>query len=633
MNATGCDRPRAAKIGCPAIDRPTSLPDAIQRETGRTVVDLGATRLPRSPSQRDLESSLCAVASGFTVSAGFGDTVLRRHRGGRAATSHFSHSREWPFFMPRTLPPKLRLAHSPRRDHGRPGPSARSNRLLRAVTIAVLTLATAGGLFAAAAATAHVSALPVPLESYQDAGQAGLGETLRARIDAVPFNLVATLIFFLAICHTFLTTKFRHWAHVAEEKHAAKLAHRPAVRLDNDEDGVPDEVSFKGQILHFLGEVEAVFGIWVLVLIGAITSFYDWNAVLDYIGHKVKFTEPLFVVVVMAIAGTRPILRFAQNCLRAIASIGRGTVGAWWLAILIVAPLLGSFITEPAAMTIAALLLARQFYALNPSPRLAYASIGLLFVNISVGGTWTNFAAPPVLMVAGPWQWSTPFMFLHFGWKAAIGIIIATTLYYFIFRRELASIEARRRTSAPKGEPGNDAPIPVWITAVQLGFMALTVLVAHYPPLFIGAFLFFLAFAQATAHHQARLELKSPLLVGFFLAGLVIHGGLQNWWIEPVLTRLDEFPLFVGATILTAFNDNAAITYLATLVPGFTDALKYAVVAGAVTGGGLTVIANAPNPAGQSILQRYFPEGVSPLGLALGALAPTVIMAMCFLWL
>jgi Na+/H+ antiporter NhaD/arsenite permease-like protein len=175
--------------------------------------------------------------------------------------------------------------------------------------------------------------------------------------------------------------------------------------------------------------------------------------------------------------------------------------------------------------------------------------------------------------------------------------------------------------------------VPAWITTVQLAFMGFTVWVAHYPPLFIGGFLFFLAFSQATAHHQGKFDLKAPLLVGFFLAGLVVHGGLQAWWIEPVLTRLGEFPLFIGATVLTAFNDNAAITYLATLVPGFTDPLKYAVVAGAVTGGGLTVIANAPNPAGQNILQRFFPDGVSPLGLALGALPPTIILAICFLLL
>jgi len=267
-------------------------------------------------------------------------------------------------------------------------------------------------------------------------------------------------------------------------------------------------------------------------------------------------------------------------------------VGAWWLAIFIVAPLLGSFFTEPAAMTIAALLFARQFYELKPSARLAYATIGLLFVNISVGGTMTHFAAPPVLMVAGPWGWTTPFMFTHFGWKAAVGFVIATTFYFFLFRAELAALEIRRQAAKPKGRVDNDTSVPAWITLVQLAFMGFTVLVAHYPPLVVGGFPVFLAFSQATAHHQGRLELRSPLLVGFFLAGLVVHGGLQAWWIEPVLKRLDEFPLFVGETILTAFNDDAAITYFATLVPGFTDELKYAVVAGAVAGGGLTIIAS-----------------------------------------
>lgn len=149
--------------------------------------------------------------------------------------------------------------------------------------------------------------------------------------------------------------------------------------------------------------------------------------------------------------------------------------------------------------------------------------------------------------------------------------------------------------------------------------------------MFIGAFLFFLAFSHATAHHQSAVDLKAPILVGFFLAGIVIHGGLQAWWIEPILTRLSEVPLFFSATILKAFNDNAAITFLASLVPGFSDSLKYAVVAGAVTGGGLTVIANAPNPTGQAILARYFPGGVAPLKLLAGALIPTAVMSVCFL--
>lgn len=489
------------------------------------------------------------------------------------------------------------------------------------------------GAAQAAAPAGEMTAFPRPLSTYGDEGL-GVFDTLKSRAVAEPFNLVATIIFLLAIIHTFLTARFRHWAHVVEEEHHARL--KAARRTtDNNEDGRPDEVSFKGQILHFLGEVEAVFGIWALVLVGVIIYAKGWPTVLDYIGHRVNFTEPMFVVVIMAIASTRPVMRFAEQCLRAVASLGHESTGAWWLAILILAPILGSFITEPAAITIAALLLARQFYELKPSPRFAYATLGLLFVNVSVGGTLTHFAAPPVLMVAAPWGWDMAYMFMHFGWKAVTGIVAATLLYYVLFRKEFAALDAARATATPagRGRVANDRPVPAWITTVQLLFMALTVFVAHYPALFIGGFLFFLAFSQATAHHQSKLDLKPPLLVGFFLAGLVIHGGLQGWWIEPVLKSLGEVPLFLGATVLTAFNDNAAITYLATLVPGFTEELKYAVVAGAVTGGGLTVIANAPNPAGQSILQRFFPEGVSPLGLALGALGPTAIMGACYILL
>lgn len=507
-------------------------------------------------------------------------------------------------------------------------------RLLRGGAIVTAFLLLGVTRAAAATETGAISKLPISLTEYGDSATAGLIDILVGRIQAEPFNLVASLLFLLAICHSFLTAKFRHWAHVAEEQHAARLARRPTPPpADENDDGQPDEVSFKGQVLHFFGEVEAVFGIWVLALVGAIVAFFGWSTAVDYLGQRVNFTEPMFVVVIMAMAGTRPVLRFAEQCLGGIARFGGGRTGAWWLTILIVAPILGSFITEPAAMTIGALLLARQFYALKPSARFAYATIGLLFVNVSVGGTLTHFAAPPVLMVAAPWQWDTPFMLVHFGWKAVVGILASTLLYYVVFRRELAGLGRKPPSDGASASIRADLPVPAWVTVVQLLFIAFTVFVAHHPPLFIGGFLFFLAFSQATAHHQGRFDLKPPLLVGFFLAGLVIHGGLQAWWIEPVLKRLDELPLFLGATVLTAFNDNAAITYLATLVPGFTDSLKYAVVAGAVTGGGLTVIANAPNPAGQSILQRYFPGGVSPASLLMGALAPTAIMAACFILL
>ncbi len=171
--------------------------------------------------------------------------------------------------------------------------------------------------------------------------------------------------------------------------------------------------------------------------------------------------------------------------------------------------------------------------------------------------------------------------------------------------------------------------MPAWIIGVHLAALAWTVYSAHYPVLFIGGFLFFLAFIIATRHHQNGVRMKSPLLVGFFLAGLVIHGGCQAWWIAPIITTLPDHLLMLGAAILTAFNDNAAITYLAAQVDGISEGAKFAVVAGAVAGGGLTVIANAPNPAGQSILGRFFEGGVSPLKLFLGALIPTVIVYAC----
>ena len=482
----------------------------------------------------------------------------------------------------------------------------------------------AGPAWSAEAAGAMV--FPRPLADYPAAEAPGLWATLVGRAVAEPFNLVATAVFVFAVLHTFLSGKIRHWAHVVEERHRERLQLRKPAE-DRDADGVPEEVSFGGQILHFFGEVEAIFGIWAVVLWAAVVCFKGQNTAIHYVADTVNYTEPMFVVVIMALASTRPVLRMAEQAMRAVASVGGGLPVAWWLSILTVAPLLGSLITEPAAMTIAALLLAKKFYALNPSLRLKYATLGLLFVNISIGGTLTHFAAPPVLMVAAAWGWDLKYMFTHFGWHAISGIVLSNIVYLMVFWKELRGLKCVEVDPAARVEE----PVPVWVTGAHLLFLAFTVWMAHYPAMFIGGFLFYLAFAQATAHHQNKIQLKSPMLVGFFLAGLVIHGGLQGWWIQPVLGRLGEVPLFAGATILTAFNDNALITYLATLVPGFSDELKFAVVAGAVTGGGLTVIANAPNPAGQSILQRFFPEGVSPLGLLLGALVPTLIVALSFM--
>jgi hypothetical protein len=469
---------------------------------------------------------------------------------------------------------------------------------------------------------------PLSLSSYPASGSESFWETLRGRVQADPINLFATAIFLLAITHTFLAPTFMRLAHRYQREHREKMGSRGG-RTDAKE-----EVSFKAEMFHLFGEVEAIFGIWVVPLLIVITGLKGWNSAVDYMQHDLKFTEPFFVVVVMSIAGSRPVLKFAERVMSLVAAVGKGSAVAWWISILTVGPLLGSFITEPAAMTICALLLAQKFYERRPSAALAYGTLGLLFVNVSVGGTLTHFAAPPVLMVAAKWGWGTGHMVAEFGWKAALGIVAANAVYFFYFARELRSLrppEPPLDVPTAQREGKREEPVPGWITLVHLLFLGWVVMNNHYPVLFIGGFLFYLAFTQATQHHQFDFSLRGPLLVGFFLAGLVVHGGLQGWWIEPVLTRFTEVPLFIGAMALTAFNDNAAITYLASLVPGFSEGLKYAVVAGAVAGGGLTVIANAPNPAGQSILAGYFPEGVSPLRLCAGALVPTVIVAAFFL--
>jgi len=468
---------------------------------------------------------------------------------------------------------------------------------------------------------------PLPLSAYGPDGGSSLLEILRHRIALDPLNLVATLLFFAAIVHTFLAPKIAALAH--------RLESRPAADYDRDgiieEDERPlDSRGFGAELLHLLGEVEAIFGLWVVPLVAVVAFARGWPTVEELFGNRIHFVEPLFVVVVMAISSTRPVLQAAEAVIGSIAAVGGGSPFAWWLAILTIGPVLGSFITEPAAMVICALLLSRRLYALEPSRRLAYATLGLLFVNVSVGGTLTHFAAPPVLMVAGRWGWGLAHMTVHFGVKAVLGIAVANGVYAFAFRREFAEL-ARRAADRPKAPGGGRGPAPAWIVVIHLAFLAWSVFTAHIPALFIGGFLFFLAFHQASLPHQDVLQLRSPLLVGFFLGGLVVHGTLQQWWIAPVLGSLGEVPLFTGAAVLTAFNDNAAITYLASLVPSFSDGMKYAVVAGAVAGGGLTVIANAPNPAGQAILGRHFKEGISPLGLMVGALVPTLLVAASFL--
>ncbi|MBI4326717.1 MAG: putative Na+/H+ antiporter [Chloroflexi bacterium] len=416
-------------------------------------------------------------------------------------------------------------------------------------------------------------------------------------------ELLASVLFGLAVLHTFCVKRFAHWAR----------QHPPG--------------SVRENLLHFLAETEVVFGLWASTLFLGIAalkgSFHD---AVQYV-ESLNFTEAKFVFVIMVVAATRPVVRLAETLISLAARlIPARESAAFYIAALFLGPLLGSFITEPAAMTLLALLLKRRYFDRGIGRKLAYATLGLLFVNVSIGGTLTHFAAPPVLMVASKWNWDMAFMIQNFGWRAAAACGVATVLVAAMFWKELNRLEAGRDLGGR---------MPVWLTGMHVAFLALVVAFAHHPDVFFGIFVLFLGLVTATREYQEALKLREGLLVGFFLAGLVTLGSLQAYWLKPLIQSLSGNALFFGATGLTAITDNAALTYLGSLVDGISDKLKYVLVAGAVAGGGLTVIANAPNPAGIGILQDakvFENEGISPLGLFLGALLPTLV-AIVFFWL
>jgi len=411
-------------------------------------------------------------------------------------------------------------------------------------------------------------------------------------------QIVAAALFALAVAHTFATKFFERLAHT-QPRHAG--------------------------LWHLLGEVEVVFGFWAMLLMLVMFLLVGKNEAVQYLDSR-NFTEPMFVFAIMVIAGTRAVLQFAGSLVRLVARfvpLQRGM--AMYFLVLAMVPLLGSFITEPAAMTLAALMLRDTLFSQPTSTRLKYTTLGVLFVNISIGGTLTPFAAPPVLMVAGVWGWDIVYMISQFGWKASLAVAVNAGCAMLLFRNELGHMA--NRTSV---EDAQD-PVPLGVIGVHLLFLLGVVVFAHHPEVFLGLFLFFLGFATAYERYQDRLILREALLVAFFLAGLVVLGGQQQWWLQPLLMGMDATTVFFGATALTALTDNAALTYLGSLVPGLSEEFKVALVAGAVTGGGLTVIANAPNPAGVAILRPKFEDGaIHPLGLLVAALPPTAVAALAF---
>ncbi|MGB6156193.1 putative Na+/H+ antiporter [Castellaniella sp.] len=412
-------------------------------------------------------------------------------------------------------------------------------------------------------------------------------------------EVVASILFAIAIIHTFSVPVF------------ARLANKGG--------------SHAG-LWHMLSEVEAVFGVWACALFVWMAVTLGVKGAVDYLDTR-NFTEPAFVFVIMVVAASRPIIELIRMVVEVVArALPVNNELSRFFVIMTLVPLSGSLITEPAAMTLAALLLRQAYFCRPGQDGFKYLAIGVLFVNVSIGGVLTAYAAPPVLMVANTFGWDTAFMATHFGWRAVVavlfnGLVLTWICRPFLLNGDIGGVPADTRP-----------PVSRTVILVHVLFLLAVVLSSHHIKIFLGLLVLFMGYAHAYKRHQSPLLLREGLMVGFFLAGLVVLGGLQQWWLQDLLAGLSPLALYVGATALTAVTDNAALTYLGSLVEGTDELWRYMLVAGAVTGGGLTVIANAPNPAGFSILKGCFSDGsISPLKLLGAAAVPTLVAAVMFM--
>jgi Na+/H+ antiporter NhaD/arsenite permease-like protein len=422
-------------------------------------------------------------------------------------------------------------------------------------------------------------------------------------------EMAGTFFFALAVIHTFFVGKFAHWSH----------------RFSKE--------SFAHHLFHLLSQLEVVFALWAVLFMLFYIATQGWQPALEY-QKSLSFQEPFFIFAVMVVCSTRPILYAARQTIMRLSWFLHRLTGISnkltdVFAILFLGPLSGSFITEPAAMTVTALLL--NSILPKEYQKWIYAIIAVLFVNVSIGGALTPFAAPPLLMVVGRWNWDFVFVFSNFGWKSMIAVFINSIALAFIFRNQIKEKfftlgEVQTRLS------GGQAPIPFLVVGSHFLVLFFIILTAHYQNAFLGIFLLFLQLVAMTQKYQDSLRFRDSLLVGLFLGGIIEFGTFQSWWLEPLLSSMSDFVLFKGAVLLTAITDNAALTYLGAQVPGLQEASRYALVAGALAGGGLTVIANAPNAAGYSILRSKLNDGLKPLILFLAALPPTAVAVIC-LWL
>lgn len=340
------------------------------------------------------------------------------------------------------------------------------------------------------------------------------------------------------------------------------------------------------RLIHWLSEIELIFGLWTLPLFLVFVLNGQGDTLIQYL-RSIHYFEPVLVFCVFIVAGSRPVLAIVGRLVyaigKAIANLARvPTKFAELFVVLAICPLVGSVITEPAAMAVAAPMLSNMIQKRDQN--LLYILVALLFVNVSIGGALTNFAAPPILMVARPWGWSTPDVYMLFGTHSIMATILTTLLTLILLNRRISNAIG---------------PLPTQ----KIDWKKMRIFPLRY---------------------------KEAGLIALFLTSLLVFGPFQTWWVQPVLTTIDGRLLYGAATLLTGIVDNAALTYLGAQVPNLSDESKYYLVAGAISGGGLTLIANAPNIIGLNLLKQHFPNGFDSKKLLVSAIPPTLLVGLIF---
>lgn len=433
-----------------------------------------------------------------------------------------------------------------------------------------------------------------------------------------PLQLGATFFFILSVIHAFLTPRlYNMYLRIRHQKILFPERKKKYLVLT--------------EITRMFSRIELVMLLWSVPFLLWFVYSENYKVMIGYLTSR-NYMASLFIIVMMILVESNPIIYLSETLLnRLVQKIGKHSPVAWWWVILLVSPMLSSLLKETGAMVIATMLLIRKFYIHNPSKKFAYATMGLLFSNISIGGLLTITSSRAMFMIMPTLKWSSHFIWAHFTWKAFLAILFSTTIYYLYFKKELKEFV---KTDAQQEDNNESIKAPWWVVCIHICFVWALLQCKTSPVLIISVFLCYLCFRCFTYSYQNIIDVNKACLIGLFYSGLVILGDLQEWWVLKLMQNQSDFGHMIISFGLSIFLDNALVNYLVHNLSVSHDCYHYLVITGCMAAGGLTVATNLPNIVGYTILRRGLKLKLPSLvGLFLAAIIPASINFFVFWFL